>query len=235
MVYVRKSGLCRAHYLRERLQHQGRTGRCQIDGCELPLYVRKHGLCRVHYSRYKTKGDALAPALRLYRYPEGTVCAAPDCDRTKIEAEGLCHTHYKALQYERDPERYRRNSRNSRQRHAAEVNARDRERYKIDPSTAKHANRRRKARIRGAKGSHTKAEWLARLAEYGGKCAYCDQPGTTLDHVIPIVRGGSDSIDNIVPACMSCNASKGDKLVEEWRGGKVRPRRPRSVRVKPKV
>lgn len=37
----------------------------------------------------------------------------------------------------------------------------------------------------------------------------------TMDHVIPLSRGGDHSIDNIVPSCFSCNASKGNKLLSE--------------------
>lgn len=101
-------------------------------------------------------------------------------------------------------------------------------RYREDPSTTQHSRRRRRARIKGAGGSHTKAEWLAKLAEYGGLCAYCRQsPGSTVDHVIPIARGGSDSIENIVPACSQCNSSKSDRTPQEFRGEKQRPPRRR--------
>lgn len=38
----------------------------------------------------------------------------------------------------------------------------------------------------------------------------------TIDHVIPVSRGGAHAPDNLVAACYSCNASKGNKLVDEW-------------------
>lgn len=58
-------------------------------------------------------------------------------------------------------------------------------------------------------GHHTKAEWEQKKQEYDGKCAYCGQVRKlTKDHVNPIVSGGSDNIDNIVPACMGCNLRK---------------------------
>lgn len=37
------------------------------------------------------------------------------------------------------------------------------------------------------------------------------------DHVHPKSKGGSDDLDNLVTACESCNTSKGDKLIHEWR------------------
>jgi hypothetical protein len=49
-------------------------------------------------------------------------------------------------------------------------------------------------------------------------CSYCGKRGGKLeiDHVVPICRGGIDDIENMATSCMSCNRSKGSKLVEEW-------------------
>lgn len=52
-----------------------------------------------------------------------------------------------------------------------------------------------------------------------GECAYCGAPAQTHDHVTPKSRGGTDDPGNIVPACWSCNTSKGRKTLEEWVGG----------------
>jgi 5-methylcytosine-specific restriction endonuclease McrA len=58
---------------------------------------------------------------------------------------------------------------------------------------------------------------------YVGPCTYCGVAGKmTLDHVVPIQRGGSHSVGNLVPACGSCNFSKGQKLLIEWRIYKMR-------------
>jgi len=63
----------------------------------------------------------------------------------------------------------------------------------------------------------TSTEWLAILAEADGHCAYCDKEAKlTLDHVIPLSKGGRHSKDNVVPACGHCNSSKGNKTLEEW-------------------
>ena len=47
------------------------------------------------------------------------------------------------------------------------------------------------------------------------KCQYCGATkNLTLDHVIPKSKGGTDTWDNLVVACSSCNTKKGDKLLE---------------------
>jgi 5-methylcytosine-specific restriction endonuclease McrA len=47
-------------------------------------------------------------------------------------------------------------------------------------------------------------------------CAYCSNVATTVDHVIPLSRGGTNFEGNLVPACRRCNSSKGTKLLIEW-------------------
>lgn len=54
-------------------------------------------------------------------------------------------------------------------------------------------------------------------AKTGGLCFYCGAVGDVPDHFIPVVKGGSDHIDNLFPCCRSCNNSKKDHLLEDWR------------------
>lgn len=49
------------------------------------------------------------------------------------------------------------------------------------------------------------------------KCTYCPAPATTADHVIAVVKGGTNALDNLVPACGPCNASKQDRDAADWR------------------
>ena len=52
----------------------------------------------------------------------------------------------------------------------------------------------------------------------GYQCVYCGSTDNlTLDHVVPVIRGGSNEPDNLACACKSCNSSKGARTVYEWR------------------
>jgi hypothetical protein len=51
-----------------------------------------------------------------------------------------------------------------------------------------------------------------------GKCAACGETeNLVVDHIVPIVRGGSSDISNLQALCAPCNRSKGRKLPTEWR------------------
>ena len=48
---------------------------------------------------------------------------------------------------------------------------------------------------------------------FGGLCAYCrNKRATTIDHLKPRSKGGSNLRSNLVPACIDCNHSKGSEL-----------------------
>ena len=59
--------------------------------------------------------------------------------------------------------------------------------------------------------------WAALKAAWGG-CAYCGTKDTPLqrDCVLALSRGGRYTLDNIVPACRSCNTSKCNDEVTGW-------------------
>ena len=71
--------------------------------------------------------------------------------------------------------------------------------------------------MRAADNDLTDAQWDALLAAWGA-CAYCGGVGRTLqrDCVLAISRGGRYTLENVVPACASCNASKCNAEVTAW-------------------
>lgn len=60
--------------------------------------------------------------------------------------------------------------------------------------------------------------WRSKTAE--GKCYYCGKDfkssDLTMDHKIPLSRGGKSEKNNIVPACKECNNKKKYMLPVEW-------------------
>jgi 5-methylcytosine-specific restriction endonuclease McrA len=75
--------------------------------------------------------------------------------------------------------------------------------------------KREKARARELRQS---AWWRRRIAS--GDCHYCGRhvgnKSLTLDHVIPLIRGGRSVRGNMVPACKDCNFTKQSLLPWEW-------------------
>jgi 5-methylcytosine-specific restriction endonuclease McrA len=60
--------------------------------------------------------------------------------------------------------------------------------------------------------------WKRKCAE--GRCYYCSKetlPGEmTMDHIVPIIRGGKSAKNNVVTACKECNNKKKHSLPFEW-------------------
>jgi 5-methylcytosine-specific restriction endonuclease McrA len=48
------------------------------------------------------------------------------------------------------------------------------------------------------------------------RCAYCNAPAESLDHVLAKVRGGLTVRTNLVPACLRCNRLKSHREVFSW-------------------
>jgi 5-methylcytosine-specific restriction endonuclease McrA len=84
-------------------------------------------------------------------------------------------------------------------------------------SRAAKAARRRKRRMALVEHDLTPAQWSMLKGLWGG-CAYCGAGDRPLqrDCVQPISRGGRYTLDNIVPACGPCNASKSNDEVTSW-------------------
>ncbi len=77
--------------------------------------------------------------------------------------------------------------------------------------------RRERAKAREVRASPW---WKRRIAP--GLCHYCGvnvgAKALTMDHLVPVIRGGVSSKGNLVPACKPCNNAKKHKLPFEFDG-----------------
>lgn len=67
-----------------------------------------------------------------------------------------------------------------------------------------------------------KSRWWQNLIANKASCHYCTcslaKEDVTMDHVVPLLRGGRSTKSNVVMACKSCNNAKKDQLVMDWQG-----------------
>jgi 5-methylcytosine-specific restriction endonuclease McrA len=211
-------GLCAMHGMRLArrgdVHDPGRlvrsNGSCSIDGCE-----RKHaglGMCGMHYQRFRNGRTNLPETLVCAR------CARPFPRPFKANPAAVRFCSHEC-RYANQLEQARENS--------AGRYARLLEWRKKNPDRLKASQLRRDAKKRASNADVVTGRDLARLAQrFGGKCAYCSVAAYKhIDHVVPLSRGGRHSIGNLLPACSSCNLSKGAKLLAEFRYLKPVPRR----------
>lgn len=116
------------------------------------------------------------------------------------------------------------NINNWRHDHREELNARQRKRYATDQNyrTAKiQIGKNHMAFKRGATGAGiiTIKKWEDLKSQYSHRCLCCGKKESSLiqitqDHIIPVSKGGPNTIDNIQPLCEHCNKSKNSKSID---------------------
>lgn len=131
----------------------------------------------------------------------------------EVVKASLTAWHEKHPEYERERAR-RRYADNPERQHAATkrwvVAHPDQNRLSV-----RAASQRRRARLLNAPGRGiTKSEVESILK---APCFYCGGQSDSLDHVVPVSRGGRHEPENVVAACRRCNSSKHDRLLSEWK------------------
>lgn len=143
-------------------------------------------------------GDRVA-AYKKYREAHPERVAATRLAYRLSGRETLCKRKYRELNKER-------------------LRVLDREWCARNPEKVQAKYHRRATAKRNAGGSFSAQEWSDLKRLYGFRCLACGrhEPDIklTVDHVIPVSKGGSNSITNIQPLCGSCNYSKRDKQID---------------------
>jgi 5-methylcytosine-specific restriction endonuclease McrA len=161
-------------------------------------------------------------------------CRCDDCRFAQQERRRLQKLEYGRRQYAENPEKQREATRRWREKNpghsvekAREWNVANRERYNANMKAWRANNKDKVAQAnRNTKALRRKAErcvvtakdWSRLIDRHRGCCAYCGvKEKLTVEHVVPISRGGRHSIGNLLPVCMTCNVTKNSRLLIEWK------------------
>lgn len=182
----------------------------------------KTSACKVCDTRKMTawqkKNRARVNALSVASYHRNKTRMDSDdwkAERRRLAAENAQTTRRKRLARHSEHERtdrvkaYRREYKN-RPEVLARAKVRREERARDPKFKIAHALRQAQRRLRVGAERITPEEWSDILLEFSHRCAYCfvSTPKLVIEHVDPLARGGTHTIDNIVPACRSCNSRK---------------------------
>lgn len=69
---------------------------------------------------------------------------------------------------------------------------------------------------RSIAGKFSLKDWKRLCDDFGNKCLWCGKTNIelTVDHVVPLIKGGTNYIENIQPLCRVCNSKKHDKILD---------------------
>lgn len=84
------------------------------------------------------------------------------------------------------------------------------------PEYVRRASHNRRVQKRGNGGEYTIQAWKELCDKHGNKCLACgrDDVLLTVDHVVPVVLGGTNDISNLQPLCKSCNSKKHAQVID---------------------
>jgi hypothetical protein len=100
--------------------------------------------------------------------------------------------------------------------HPEKERNRHQKRLKEHPEKNREYSRNRRALKKGVGGKITAREWNGLCEKYGNKCLCCGRNDVflTMDHIVPIVLGGTHTVDNVQPLCQTCNGRKFIKVID---------------------
>lgn len=184
--------------------------RCTVDDC--PNVSNARGMCSGHYRRWQLHGD---PKLTMHKssiaVPGDRVCTFAGCNR-RLSSSGLCSLHYGRMKRHGDP--------SIKSRPCVRICATCGSSF--DPGcgrSRKYCGKLCKPSGRIA-GSVNKRSWVEKIGnEENWTCWLCELPvdrklywpnpqAGSVDHVIPVIHGGTDERSNLRLAHVTCNCSR---------------------------
>jgi 5-methylcytosine-specific restriction endonuclease McrA len=119
--------------------------------------------------------------------------------------------------YAKNSEKIKQHGREYSHTHRKELTTHSREYRHQHPEINNAIKHRRRARELNCEGSYTAQEFIEKCKAFNQRCAYCGATKRlTPDHIIPLSRGGTNNIDNILPVCKKCNITKNAKTLQEF-------------------
>lgn len=116
---------------------------------------------------------------------------------------------------EQNPDKVRESRKRWRDQNRDKLREANRRWREANPDVRRMSSQRRQARKRGAITFDVTAKDLRRLRS--GRCIACGETAGTIDHLIPLSRGGSHGVGNLAAMCGSCNSRKSARTIAEWR------------------
>lgn len=189
---TKSCGLCSNHYKqRQKYGKPGSTlnnrdGVCSVEGCENKIHALR--LCLIHYQKTRKYGNPLT----VKNLPHTDICI--DCGKEiKSSSLGRCRNCYYSFKVSTD------------------------EVYKHKMNARNH--RRRSAKLSVVSEKYTKESVIEKT---NGVCHICGEKidfslkapnrlSFSIDHVIPLTKGGNDTLDNVLPAHRACNSAKSNR------------------------
>lgn len=170
-----------------------------------PYRCKRHGLTgdyRINKSGSRTCRTCARDLARLRNQ------ANPACSRDRTRRWRAAH-----------PEQSRESSRQSvakwREANPEQAAAAVKAAYQKDIGAKLRSIEKRRRLLEGVVNDLTTEQWemLKRLCDY--RCGHCGEKlPLTRDHIIPLSKGGANTLANIIPSCRPCNSSKGSSL--DW-------------------
>ncbi len=124
--------------------------------------------------------------------------------------------------YAKNRERIRARVKEQRLANPDRFRAVDRARYSRNPEKRRHQSRVARAKRTGSSCYLGLEDWKSLLRRFRFRCFYCrvklTKRNRSLDHKIPLVRGGTNDIANLVPSCLRCNQRKNVQTADEFQG-----------------